>query len=166
MAHPASDAPTLTAPTGGAATDRFGPTFIWEPLPGSPTYRLQIAADAAFSDVRVDTLVGTTDRLTLFDVLPVGAVLYWRLQAGSGPAWSPAEAFRVGGGATPVAGAAPAAPAVAAVAANTSTRASRAALQVPYRTGTTSGREVLAFLGMMLFTIVLLALLIASVPGL
>ena len=73
-------------------------TFSWIETPGALSYRLQVAADAGFTQVVYTLEAGLTTLFTLLEMLPQdGSMFHWRVQAqtASGPQpWSPAETFK------------------------------------------------------------------------
>lgn len=75
------DAPALLSPAAGAFVDGSAPLFAWTEIPGATSYRLQVAADAAFTRLFADVTV-TQTALTLLGFLPEdGATCHGRVQA-------------------------------------------------------------------------------------
>ena len=90
------DAPQLSKPKPGSGTKDTTPRLGWKKSKGGEEYELEVAADAAFSDMRVtQTLTGTNY------VLPemLYGVYYWRVRArdaqGNWGGWSPAQSFSI-----------------------------------------------------------------------
>ncbi len=84
-------APSLASPADGALDQPLRPTFTWGAASGASSYRLQVARDAGFATVVVDSspIAGTSHALTAD--LQTGTRYHWRVAAsngcGAGP-WS------------------------------------------------------------------------------
>lgn len=75
-----SETPVLTAPADGARAD-WETTFRWNQIQ-TATYRLQIASDAAFTNIIVDRRNLTTNSETVaFDNMTVPSTMYWHVSA-------------------------------------------------------------------------------------
>ena len=90
------DAPTLISPADGATDVSLTPTFTWSAVANADSYTLQVATDAAFSNI-VHTASGLTETsYTMPDTLDVDTTYYWRVAAenpcGDGP-YAPAFSF-------------------------------------------------------------------------
>ncbi len=88
--------PTLVSPIDGATGISLTPTFEWNLRLGAFTYRLQLATDAGFTNVVLDTAGVTTTSLALSAPLVKLSTYYWRVNAsnflGTGN-WSTARGF-------------------------------------------------------------------------
>lgn len=60
------------------------PTLQWNGSSGAATYRLELAADEAFSHVLFSTLVVGSSKFTLTQGLPAPGRYYWRVRAENG----------------------------------------------------------------------------------
>lgn len=56
-------APKLTLPLEGDAVEGLAAIFTWEAVPGATAYQFQIARDAGFEDVYIDTVVENSTAL-------------------------------------------------------------------------------------------------------
>ncbi len=87
-------APALSAPADGAVAMPRATTMSWHTVDGADAYRLEIAANADFSEGSVR--FATTRTFHEVDDLQAGTTYFWRVQsrngAGYGP-WSPAFSF-------------------------------------------------------------------------
>ncbi len=88
---------TLLSPTNGETDVPIPVTFIWNPLSGATTYRLQVSTDSSFTTGMAyndSTLTGTTKQLS---TLLNGTLYYWRVNAknagGLTSAWSTRWSF-------------------------------------------------------------------------
>lgn len=90
--------PSPVDPQDGSITDGFATTFEWEPVEGATGYRLQVAQDTAFEDLKFDADLGRAQSITLYDLLPLdGPELRWRVEArrkDEAATWSPPARFR------------------------------------------------------------------------
>lgn len=74
-------APALLTPVDGATTVSTRPTFTWEPLAGAVNYTVQVATDAAFTQiVQTATNLSSASWQPLAD-LAESTTYYWRVQA-------------------------------------------------------------------------------------
>ncbi len=83
--------PEPVLPKPGELTDGLATTFEWQTAEEAAGYRFQLSDDASFSHVLLDTDVGDTNLLTVYDTLPLdGPELVWRVGAltGSDARWS------------------------------------------------------------------------------
>gem|GEM_PF-6046883 len=88
-------APQPTLPLDGEAVEGLAAIFTWEAVPGAASYQFQIARDADFEDVYIDTVVENSTALTIYSMLPQdGTTFYWRVRVtGKGNPWSPPVRF-------------------------------------------------------------------------
>ncbi len=89
-------APVLVAPAAGAVAQSPLPTFAWDPLVGAVTYTLQLATDAAFTNLVLTQtgLTGTT--FSLPTALGQITTYYWRVRGENtcgGGAYAAASSF-------------------------------------------------------------------------
>jgi hypothetical protein len=77
---PTADIPALFAPAAGASVEASAPLFAWTEVPGATSYRLQVAADPAFTHLFADVTVSQT-ALTLLGLLPEKGTCHGRVQA-------------------------------------------------------------------------------------
>ena len=86
----------LVAPADGATGQAAQPAFAWESFGGAASYRFELATDAAFQDLVIDTTVSGTS-FSPASPLSTSTRYYWRVSAsnacGSG-ASSPVFSFR------------------------------------------------------------------------
>jgi subtilisin-like proprotein convertase family protein len=88
--------PTLTTPSDGATGVSTTPTFSWTGVADTESYTLEIATDAAFTNIvhTASDITGTS--YTLTTALNANTVYYWRMKAvnacGAGP-WSSVFSF-------------------------------------------------------------------------
>jgi hypothetical protein len=73
-------APTLTAPTDGAADQIFQPNFSWAAVADATGYTIEIATDAAFTNIIESASVSGTS-YDMVGVLDAGTTYYWRVSA-------------------------------------------------------------------------------------
>ena len=71
--------PMLSMPADAAVDVEFRPAFSWTGT-GAQSYRFELATDAAFANVVLDTVVATTTLAPGFD-LDSSTVYYWRVSA-------------------------------------------------------------------------------------
>ncbi len=101
--------PRLLAPRGDVPPANGKLEFRWQEVADTSGYWLEIAGDAAFSDLVFDTFIGRGDRLSI--ALPVSEPsreLFWRMRSRSDSGWgafSEPVPFRPGVEAAPVEGA-------------------------------------------------------------
>jgi|GEM_PF-413098 len=69
----------LLSPDDGVQDISLTPAFSWEALEDTDNYRFQLATDASFSDIVMDTMVEDTE-FTPEDELDIGTDYYWRVQ--------------------------------------------------------------------------------------
>ena len=74
--------PVLGLPANGASSVSVTPTFTWDASPQASYYRLEVAADAAFTNIVYSTEIAETSH-TLPDWLAHNAHYYWRVHAGN-----------------------------------------------------------------------------------
>lgn len=84
------EAVTPQAPTDGAIDVAVTPTLSWNAHPDAAAYDLEIAADAAFSDILFEESGIVDTFLTLASPLPDSAAIFWRVRGknescGAGP---------------------------------------------------------------------------------
>ena len=80
-------APTLISPANGANLGTLEPTLSWSPVVGADAYQVQVAANAAFSNIVVNlsSVDGTTTPVTL----PDEGSYWWRVRAKAGAETGP-----------------------------------------------------------------------------
>jgi hypothetical protein len=85
--------PVPVAPREARIVDGREVTFEWRPVDRATAYRLEVARDAAFSDVVFDEEVSTdTTTLTVADFFPIDEQTYfWRVLAKGKDKWSRGE---------------------------------------------------------------------------
>ncbi len=76
----AAGAPALTAPANGAVNQVLTPTFTWSAVAQAATYTLEVATDAAFTNI-VHTGSGITGTSYSGATLNSNTVHYWRVRA-------------------------------------------------------------------------------------
>jgi hypothetical protein len=75
-------APSLVAPADAVPVDGSEVTFVWNPVEGAQTYRLQVASTAQFADPVLETEVGPEAAVTVGNQFPTdGRTLFWRVVA-------------------------------------------------------------------------------------
>lgn len=80
--------PALLAPCDAAPVNGGEVTFVWDPVEGAETYRLEVAPTARFDDPVIDVEVGAQTAVTVGNRFPTdGQTLFWRVRAGSGGEW-------------------------------------------------------------------------------
>ena len=72
-------APALSTPADGATNVPLTTSFTWASQPNVATYELQVATDAAFSNV-IRTTTTTSTSATVTPELPSNVQLYWRVR--------------------------------------------------------------------------------------
>lgn len=158
----------LLAPINGAPAEGSAVDLRWTGPADAESYRVQIARDADFQSVLIDTQVPATDSLTVLELLPEnGAEFFWRIQPqtqGHAESWSPIASFKSASDLAVQAfkGAltktfSPAAPAVVPIPANAD------GIVPPYATGTSTSGEALAIVAMMLLTSVVLGAVLFAI---
>ncbi|KAB2962457.1 MAG: hypothetical protein F9K16_09000 [Thermoanaerobaculia bacterium] len=76
----APGAPALVAPANGATSVPLDVTFSWNPVAQDGDYELEVATDAAFTNIiRTATTSGTSTSVT--PDLPSNVLLYWRVRS-------------------------------------------------------------------------------------
>ena len=80
-------APTLISPANGANLGTLTPTLTWSAVAGADAYQVQVATDAAFSDIVVNlpSVAGTTTAVTV----PDEGSYWWRVRAKAGAETGP-----------------------------------------------------------------------------
>jgi len=80
VATATAGAPTLTAPADGATNVPAQPTFTWDAASQASSYLIEIATDAAFSNIILSqTVTDTTFQPTA--ALPLDTQIWWRVTA-------------------------------------------------------------------------------------
>jgi hypothetical protein len=80
-----TSSPSLVAPTDAMSVDGSEVTFVWAPVEGAETYRLQVASTARFEDLVIDADVGAETAVTVGNQLPTdGQTFFWRILAEAG----------------------------------------------------------------------------------
>ena len=77
----APDAPSLSSPGNGATGVAIDPVLSWSAVPGAGEYELQVATDAAFNNIVVQTSTAAT---SLAVSLNSDTTYFWRVRAGNG----------------------------------------------------------------------------------
>lgn len=75
-----ASAPSLTSPSNGATSTSIRPTLTWTAVTGANSYRVQVARDAAFTQL-VETSVTTTTSYLLQSFLAPSTQYFWRAVA-------------------------------------------------------------------------------------
>lgn len=75
-----ASAPTLTGPADNAVNTTFSPTLFWSAITGATSYTVELATDAAFTNV-LRTGRPTTASYAVSPGLPPGTTVYWRVAA-------------------------------------------------------------------------------------
>jgi hypothetical protein len=91
--------PRPTSPLGGAVEDAQAATFFWLPVADARAYTVEVARDRLFQQVVVGVNAGPATQVTVADMLPAGATLYWRVRAETRKGttrWSPYGRFVAG----------------------------------------------------------------------
>ncbi|MCK6545783.1 hypothetical protein L6R52_07940 [Myxococcota bacterium] len=73
-------APTLTGPADAAVNTTFSPTLFWSAIIGATSYTVELATDAAFTNV-IRRARPTTASYAVSPGLPPGTTIYWRVAA-------------------------------------------------------------------------------------
>jgi subtilisin-like proprotein convertase family protein len=76
----APPAANLASPANAAVGQPLRPTLSWDPIPGVTGYRVELARDAAFTDIVVNQVVTQTS-LTPSSSLAANTPYYWRVTA-------------------------------------------------------------------------------------
>src|SRR6185295_17952661 len=76
--------PVLTSPPNGAFNQPVQPLFTWDPAAQAATYEIQIALDAAFTNVVVDATELAAPTYTPPSPLTPNTTHYWRVRAVNG----------------------------------------------------------------------------------
>jgi len=85
--------PPLVAPRNASVVDGREVTFVWDPVDGATSYRLQIAPTARFDDPVLDQDVGSQTAVTVGNHFSTdGNTFFWRVRAGNDAGWSAGEA--------------------------------------------------------------------------
>jgi hypothetical protein len=74
----APDMPVLTAPSDGATEVKVRPNLVWTATAGALTYTVEVATDAAFTDIVASATVQTTE-WTVNTTLDSTTTYYWRV---------------------------------------------------------------------------------------
>ncbi len=88
------DVPVALSPADGAVSQPLSPELAWQPSPWADTHLLQLATDAAFTSLVVDTVL--TQTTCSVGPLADSATFFWRLAARNDEgmsAWSTARRF-------------------------------------------------------------------------
>ncbi len=80
----APDALALLAPAAGETVSSLAPTFTWEAAPRATHYHLQIARDAAFTQLVFEAEYVPEHQYTLSSALSALQTYYWRVRAHNG----------------------------------------------------------------------------------
>lgn len=92
--------PSLVAPRDATVVNGREVTFVWKPVAGADTYRLQVAPTTRFEAPVLDAEVGDETAVTVGNQLPTdGETFFWRVLAGADGEWSAGkdmESFVVG----------------------------------------------------------------------
>lgn len=72
--------PNLTAPADGATNQYFHPFFDWDDIAGVESYLIEVATDAAFSNIVHSATIAESE-YQLPIVLDAGSTYYWRVTA-------------------------------------------------------------------------------------
>lgn len=94
-APPLPNTPSLTAPNNGASDLMTSQLFTWNSTAITSTYRLQLALDASFANIVVDSDNLSAPNLNLSDLIN-GTTYYWRVlsnNASGASAWSETWSF-------------------------------------------------------------------------
>jgi hypothetical protein len=89
-------ATALAAPANGAANQAARPTFTWAAASQAGTYRIQVATDAAFTNLVINEADITDTEFTPAADLMTNTAYWWRvraLNACGGGSWSPTWSF-------------------------------------------------------------------------
>ncbi len=90
------DVPVLTAPADGATGVAVMPVLTWNAVPGVVTYKVQIATDAGFASIVLDSNITGVATLTPAAPLAASTGHYWRVNttnSGGTSAWSTVWSF-------------------------------------------------------------------------
>ncbi|HSN53296.1 MAG TPA: S8 family serine peptidase, partial [Candidatus Sulfomarinibacteraceae bacterium] len=79
----APGAPSLVAPADGAVNVPARPTFEWSSATQGESHRLQVATDAAFTNLVIDQSGITETQFTPASDLATSSVYYWRVASGN-----------------------------------------------------------------------------------
>lgn len=158
----------LLAPVNGAPAEGSAVDLRWTGPIDANAYRVQIAQDADFNSLIIDTQIPATDSLTLLELLPEnGAEFFWRVQpqTRSQPeAWSPMASFTAASDlAVQAFKGALSKPAPPPQPAPIPVPTSADGIIPPYATGTSSSSEALAIASLMLLTTLALAFILLSI---
>lgn len=89
---PRTDAPSLVAPRDATAVYGREVTFVWEPVEGAQTYRLQVARTARFDEPVLDEEVGAETAVTVGNQFSTdNQTFFWRILAASEGDWVESE---------------------------------------------------------------------------
>lgn len=72
---------TLSAPANQALDVPVSPSFSWTAATGASSYRVEVAADAAFTSIVGSVANVTVTNASLPSPLPAGTLVYWRVYA-------------------------------------------------------------------------------------
>ena len=88
----APSAVNLISPANGATNQPVQPTFDWSPAPEGGSYFIEVATDAAFTNVVASDLVAADQYVLTSTTLNTNTVYYWRVlgtnACGNGSAWA------------------------------------------------------------------------------
>ena len=77
-------APTLTAPPNGATSQALKPTFTWNAVSGPATYTIEVATDAAFTNIVASATGLASPTYTVASNLNPNTTHFWRVRAANG----------------------------------------------------------------------------------
>ncbi|WP_174256976.1 PepSY domain-containing protein [Myxococcus xanthus] len=91
----------LAAPSGGATGVELSAVLDWNDVSGASTYEVQVATDAAFTNVVASATALTASTWTVSPALATSSSFYWRVRAsnscGGVGAWTAASTFTTRG---------------------------------------------------------------------
>jgi hypothetical protein len=93
VATASADAATLLAPPDGASSVPAQPTFSWTASTQAASYLIEIATDAAFTNIILSQVVTTTS-FQPTAALPLNSELWWRVTASNECGAAPGTTFR------------------------------------------------------------------------
>jgi len=82
--------PSVVSPTAGARLEGIYVSIEWSYVSGASNYRVQVASDSSFQNLRFSETLGDTTSLTLIDYLPEqGHSFFWRIRSRTQDEWHP-----------------------------------------------------------------------------
>lgn len=165
--------PEPSTPIDDALVDGAAVTLLWHPVPGASAYGVQAADDAAFQHLRLDTSVGESLSVTVYETFPTnGARFFWRVRGladgAEGPYSEPASFRAVTDEEVEVQRAEDAAQVAQSIRRQTTAQAKSSAEvaedAAPHLTSMTTAAEAAAFIFMLLATTALLIILLLLLP--